>query len=84
MNQQELEGNLNYIDIAKQEGARLVWGGARLTDGAFAHGWFMEPAVLAGVKPSMRIAQDEIFGPVLSILAYDSEEIGRASCRERV
>jgi aldehyde dehydrogenase (NAD+) len=72
VNQQELEGNLNYIEIAKQEGARLVWGGARLTDGAFAHGWFMQPAILADVKPAMRIAREEVFGPVVAVLAVEN------------
>ena len=74
VNQQELEGNLNYLDIAQKEGARLVWGGARLTDGALAHGWFMQPAILADVKPAMRIAREEVFGPVVAVLAVENFE----------
>ena len=74
VNQAELEGNLNYIDIALQEGARLVWGGARLTEGPLAHGWFMQPAILADVKPAMRIAREEVFGPVVAVLAVENFE----------
>lgn len=74
VNQQELEGNLNYIDIALKEGARLVWGGVRLTEGPLAHGWFMQPAILADVKPGMRIAREEVFGPVVAVLAVENFE----------
>ncbi|GDY20177.1 aldehyde dehydrogenase [Verrucomicrobiota bacterium] len=74
VNQAELEGNLNYIDIALKEGARLVWGGARMTEGALAHGWFMQPAILADVKPTMRIAREEVFGPVVAVLAVENFE----------
>ena len=74
VNQQELEGNLNYLDIAQKEGARLVWGGARLTEGPLAHGWFMQPAILADVKPAMRIAREEVFGPVVAVLAAENFE----------
>lgn len=74
VNQAELEGNLNYIDIALKEGARLVWGGARLTEGPLAHGWFMQPAILADVKPTMRIAREEVFGPVVAVLAVENFE----------
>lgn len=68
----ELQGNLDAIAGAQAEGARLVWGGARLKGAGFEHGWFMEPAVLAGVTPSMRIAQEEVFGPVVAVIAVDS------------
>ena len=74
VNQQELEGNLNYLDIALKEGARLVWGGARLTEGNLAHGWFMQPAILADVKPAMRIAREEVFGPVVAVVAVENFE----------
>ena len=74
VNQQELEGNLNYLDIALKEGARLVWGGARLTEGNLAHGWFMQPAILADVKPAMRIAREEVFGPVVAVGAVENFE----------
>lgn len=68
----ELKGNLDYIGIAQAEGAKLLWGGARLTEGDFAHGFFMQPAVLGDVTPSMRIAREEVFGPVVAVLAVES------------
>jgi acyl-CoA reductase-like NAD-dependent aldehyde dehydrogenase len=68
----ELKGNLDYIGIAQAEGAKLLWGGARLTEGELAHGWFMQPAVIGDVTPTMRIAREEVFGPVVAVLAVDS------------
>ena len=61
-----------YIAKGKQEGARLVTGGGRPT--AFAKGYYVEPTIFADVKPKMTIAQEEIFGPVLAVLPYDTEE----------
>jgi aldehyde dehydrogenase (NAD+) len=66
---QRVEG---YIAKGKQEGARLVAGGGR--PAAFAKGYYVEATVFADVKSPMTIAQEEIFGPVLSILPYDSED----------
>ncbi len=60
----------NYIKIGKEEGARLAIGGGR-PDGV-QRGWFVEPTVFADVDNSMRIAQEEIFGPVLVVIPYDS------------
>ena len=57
-----------YVEIGKQEGARLACGGRPLTSGAHAKGFFHEPTVFADVHPSMRIAQEEIFGPVVSVI----------------
>ncbi|MGV3756285.1 MAG: aldehyde dehydrogenase family protein [Verrucomicrobiota bacterium] len=74
VNEQEFKGNLEYIDIAVKEGATLVWGGQRLTEGDLAHGYFMQPAVLSGVTPGMRIAQEEVFGPVVAVIAVESFE----------
>ncbi len=66
------EGQLNtvieYADIGKKEGAKLLCGGTRLKDGALAHGFFSAPAILTDVRPEMRVAQEEIFGPVATIL----------------
>jgi 2,5-dioxopentanoate dehydrogenase len=64
----ELKGNLDYIKIANDEGAECVWGGERLGEGDLEHGHFMSPAVIANVKNSMRIAQEEVFGPVVSVV----------------
>ena len=61
----------SYIDIGKRE-ARLVAGGGRPKD--TNRGWFVEPTIFADVDNSSRIAQEEIFGPVLSVIAYDGEE----------
>ena len=62
---------LGYIDRGKQEGAKLVSGGSR--PAAMAAGYFVEPTIFADVRNDMTIAQEEIFGPVLSIIPYDSE-----------
>ncbi len=72
VNKDELAGNFEHIDAAVAEGAELVWGGRRLTEGAWANGYFMEPAVIGKVTPTMRIAREEVFGPVVAVLAVDS------------
>jgi len=72
VSQAQLEGNLNYVQIAQQEGASLLCGGARLTEGDLAHGHFMQPTVLGNVKPAARIACEEVFGPVVGIIPVDS------------
>jgi aldehyde dehydrogenase (NAD+) len=59
------------VDVAVKEGAKLVCGGQRLTDGDLAHGWFMQPTVLADVKPGTRIACEEVFGPVVAVIAAE-------------
>jgi acyl-CoA reductase-like NAD-dependent aldehyde dehydrogenase len=67
----QLETDLKYIDIAKQEGAKLLCGGRRLTGGAYDKGYFVEPTIFGDVKPGMRIAQEEVFGPVLALTAAE-------------
>ncbi len=64
---------LKYIAIAKSEGARLVLGGKVPADPALANGYFVEPTIFADVLPSMRIAREEVFGPVLSVLKWSDE-----------
>jgi aldehyde dehydrogenase (NAD+) len=59
---------LEYVGIGKAEGARLVHGGTRMQDGGRDRGFFVEPAIFDSVEPQMRIAQEEIFGPVLSVI----------------
>jgi len=78
----QLETDLNYIEIAKQEGARLACGGNRLTGGAYDKGYFLGPTIFTGVAPEMRIAQEEVFGPVLAVLtAQDFDDAMRlANC----
>jgi alpha-ketoglutaric semialdehyde dehydrogenase len=68
INQRQLETDLSYVEVGKNEGAKLVSGGNRLDQGEYAHGWFMEPTVFTDVDPKMRIAQEEIFGPVVGII----------------
>jgi aldehyde dehydrogenase (NAD+) len=63
----QLETDLRYVEIGAKERATLVCGGRQLTDGALAHGHFVEPTVFDGVKSSMRLAQEEIFGPVVAV-----------------
>ena len=64
----QLETVMKYVAIGRQEGARLVAGGRRLESGTYARGYFHEPTIFADVDPSMRIAQEEIFGPVVSVI----------------
>src|SRR5262249_39911704 len=68
----QLQTELRYIEIGRAEGGRLVRGGSRLRDGDLAHGHFVEPTVFDRVTPSMRIAQEEIFGPVVSVIRVGS------------
>ena len=70
----ELETTLDYVGVGRDEGARLVTGGDRIEEGACADGYFVEPTVFADVEPDMRIAQEEIFGPVLSVIRVDDFE----------
>jgi aldehyde dehydrogenase (NAD+) len=74
INQSQLKTDLEYIEIGKAEGAKLVCGGNRLDKGEYQHGWFLEPTVFTEVEPQMRIAQEEIFGPVVSIIPCDNLE----------
>jgi acyl-CoA reductase-like NAD-dependent aldehyde dehydrogenase len=74
INQAAREKVLKYIDIGKQEGARLLTGGFLYQAGSCANGYFFRPTIFDQVKPGMRIAQEEIFGPVLSIIEIKSFE----------
>lgn len=68
----QLDTDLKYIEIAKKEGAKLVCGGNRLTGGAYDRGYFIEPTIFTDVTPEMRIAQEEVFGPVLAVIVADN------------
>jgi len=65
---------LGYIDKGRSEGARLLTGGARVTDGDYAKGAYVAPTVFTDCTDKMTIVREEIFGPVMSILVYDTEE----------
>lgn len=67
----QLRTDLEYIDIAKKEGAQLLCGGNRLTGGAYDKGYFIEPTIFSGVSSEMRIAQEEVFGPVLALMVAE-------------
>lgn len=65
---------MHYIDVGRKEGAKLLTGGSRVG----TKGWFVEPTVFADVKDEMKIAKEEIFGPVMSILKFkDIDEVIR-------
>jgi betaine-aldehyde dehydrogenase len=66
---------LSYVALGKQEGARLVLGGAPPKDPELANGYFVQPTVFADVQPTMRLAREEVFGPVLSVLRWRDEEV---------
>lgn len=68
----QLEGNLGFVKDAQAEGADIALGGERILENT--GGYYMEPTVLTGVKPGDRVFQDEVFGPVLSVTAFDSED----------
>ncbi|HWK95543.1 MAG TPA: aldehyde dehydrogenase family protein [Pseudolabrys sp.] len=74
VNQAQLDKVIHYVEAGKQDGARLVIGGRRPDDAAFAKGFYYEPTIFADVTPSMRIAREEIFGPVLSVFKWRDEE----------
>jgi aldehyde dehydrogenase (NAD+) len=73
---EQLDRVTGYLAIGRQEGARPLSGGERLTDGDMAKGYFVPPTVFADVRDDMRIAQEEIFGPVISAIPFtDIEEV---------
>ncbi|MGW5515245.1 aldehyde dehydrogenase family protein [Nocardia africana] len=72
MNKAQHERILGYIDIGKTEGAQLVHGGGVPSGAGFDRGFWVEPTIFTGVTNDMRIAREEIFGPVLSVISYDS------------
>jgi len=65
---------LNYMDIARDEGARCLLGGGTPSDPELGNGWFVEPTIFGDVSNSMRIAREEVFGPILSIIPFEDEE----------
>lgn len=82
IDEKQLETNLKYIEIGRKEAGEPVVGGRRLTGPGYDKGYFLECTIFADVKPTMRIAQEEIFGPVLAVMrAKDFEDALRiANC----
>jgi betaine-aldehyde dehydrogenase len=73
VSEEQMDKVLGYIAIGRKEG-RLITGGNRATAGALAQGFFVEPTIFADVDNSARIAQEEIFGPVLVVIPFDTED----------
>ncbi|HEX2032302.1 MAG TPA: aldehyde dehydrogenase family protein [Actinomycetota bacterium] len=71
VNETQLRTVERYVELGQEEGAKLLTGGRRLTDGELDRGYFFAPTVFGDVESSMKIAQEEIFGPVLTVLRYD-------------
>src|SRR5437870_4300780 len=74
ISQAQLDRILGYVRSGVDEGAKLLCGGERDTEGEKAKGFFVKPTVFSGVKPNMKIAQEEIFGPVLATMKFADEE----------
>lgn len=74
VSQAHLEKVLHYIELGKAEGARLVCGGNRISANGLGNGYFVEPTIFTETTPSMRIVQEEIFGPVLAVQRFRDEE----------
>jgi aldehyde dehydrogenase (NAD+) len=74
ISRKQLETIENYVKVGRGEGADVVVGGARPSDGGLRDGFYFQPTVLDSVSPEMRIAQEEIFGPVLAVITFDDLE----------
>lgn len=68
----KLDTDLDCVRIGVEEGAKLVTGGATLKGENYSHGNFIAPTIFAGVTPDMRIAKEEIFGPILSVMSVEN------------
>ncbi|HEY1213405.1 MAG TPA: aldehyde dehydrogenase family protein, partial [Bryobacteraceae bacterium] len=74
ISERQMNRVMDYIEIGKEEGAMLLCGGERLTHGGLDRGFFVSPAIFTDTRPDMRIVQEEIFGPVLVIQRFSTEE----------
>ena len=74
ISKKQLETVDSYVRVGEREGARIAAGGSRPTDSSLTKGFFYQPTLLDGVSPDMRVAQEEIFGPVLAIITFDDLE----------
>jgi betaine-aldehyde dehydrogenase len=84
ISRQHMEKVLSYIARGRAEGAKLLIGGARVTSGDLANGFFVSPAVFDACRDDMSIVREEIFGPVMSVLEFDTEDevVARANATE--
>ncbi len=76
INEQQLNTVMKYVEIGINEGAKLATGGHRLDTGDYARGWFHEPTIFTDCDPQMRVCQEEIFGPVVSVIPFESFDEG--------
>jgi aldehyde dehydrogenase (NAD+) len=74
VNKQQIETSRKYVEIAQAEGANLLTGGRVLSEGSYANGTFFEPTIFGAVRPGMRIAREEVFGPVVSLIEFETFE----------
>ncbi len=74
VSREQVERVLHYIEVGRREGARLVCGGGVPEDPALRRGFYVQPTLFDDVEPGMRIAQEEIFGPVIAVLVWEDEE----------
>jgi len=74
ISKRQLETIEQYVDVGRKEGARVAAGGARPKDASLGGGFYFQPTLLDHVTPHMRVAQEEIFGPVLAIIDFDDVE----------
>ncbi|MDJ0615190.1 MAG: aldehyde dehydrogenase family protein [Calothrix sp. MO_192.B10] len=74
INEKQLQRVSTYLDIARAEGAKVLMGGEVATEGELQHGYFFQPTILEGVTPQMRVAREEIFGPVVVLIEVGSFE----------
>jgi aldehyde dehydrogenase (NAD+) len=76
VNKSQIETSAKYVEIAKKDGGKLLCGGNALTSGDYAKGTFFEPTIFGGVSPTMRLACEEVFGPVVALVEFDTFEQG--------
>ena len=74
VNEAQLKRVIDYLEVARSEGAKVLIGGEVVAEGEFKHGYFFQPTVLDRVKPEMRVAREEIFGPVVALIEVNSFE----------
>src|SRR5690606_38071224 len=74
VSQAQLDKVQGFVSEALEDGARLVVGGKRPTDPELANGFFFEPTVFADVQPTMRLAREEVFGPIMSVFKWSDED----------
>ncbi|HEX9712064.1 MAG TPA: aldehyde dehydrogenase family protein [Actinomycetota bacterium] len=84
ISRQQLERVERYVSLGRADGAQLACGGHRLTEEGLADGFFHAPTIFTGVRTDMRIAQEEIFGPVLSVIAYHDVDEAIATANDSI